>query len=124
MRRAWCRVQRGGGISRARVLERIKEADDDDSDVRNLLLGPYVRDAAAEVQGPWRGVVSFAGGRGIGVPAFASARAYYDGYRTEAGPASLIQGLRDYFGAHTYRRSDADGYFHTRWGQDGKEVPA
>jgi 6-phosphogluconate dehydrogenase len=56
------------------------------------------------------------------VPAFTSALAYYDGYRRERGPASLIQGLRDYFGAHTYRRVDKPGSFHTRWAQDGTEV--
>ena len=49
--------------------------------------------------------------------------AYYDGYRRERGPANLIQGLRDFFGAHTYRRTDAEGNYHTRWGQDGAEVP-
>ena len=56
---------------------------------------------------------------GRGVPAFASSLSYYDGYRR---PANLIQGLRDYFGAHTYRRADAKGSFHTRWSQDGIEV--
>ena len=55
----------------------------------------------------------------MAVPAFASALAYYDGYRRERGPANLIQGLRDFFGAHTYRRVDKEGSFHTRWSQDG-----
>jgi 6-phosphogluconate dehydrogenase len=59
---------------------------------------------------------------GVPVPAFSSSLAYYDGYRRERGPANLIQGLRDYFGAHTYRRVDREGSFHTRWGQDGSEV--
>ena len=59
----------------------------------------------------------------MAIPAFASSLSYYDGYRRERGPANLIQGLRDFFGAHTYRRTDADGYFHTRWSQDGEEVP-
>ena len=59
---------------------------------------------------------------GLAVPAFTSSLAYYDGYRRERTPASLIQGLRDYFGAHTYRRTDREGVFHTRWGQDGSEV--
>jgi 6-phosphogluconate dehydrogenase len=59
---------------------------------------------------------------GVAIPAFASSLSYYDGYRRERGPANLIQGLRDYFGAHTYRRADAKGSFHTRWSQDGIEV--
>jgi 6-phosphogluconate dehydrogenase len=58
----------------------------------------------------------------VAVPAFASSLAYYDGYRRERGPANLIQGLRDYFGAHTYRRLDGEGSYHTRWAQDGAEV--
>jgi 6-phosphogluconate dehydrogenase len=56
------------------------------------------------------------------VPAFTSSLAYYDGYRRERGPANILQGLRDFFGAHTYRRTDRDGVFHTRWAQDGVEV--
>jgi 6-phosphogluconate dehydrogenase len=61
---------------------------------------------------------------GIPVPAFSSCLAYYDGYRRARGPAALIQGQRDYFGAHTYRRVDREGAFHVRWSQDGSEVPA
>jgi 6-phosphogluconate dehydrogenase len=61
---------------------------------------------------------------GVPTPAFSSALAYYDGFRRESGPASLIQGLRDYFGAHTYRRTDRDGVFHTLWSEDGREVSA
>ena len=60
--------------------------------------------------------------RGIPAPAFSSSLAYYDAYRRERLPANLVQGLRDYFGAHTYRRIDRDGSFHTRWAQDGEEV--
>jgi len=59
---------------------------------------------------------------GVPTPAFSSALAYYDGYRRERAPANLIQGLRDYFGAHTYKRIDAEGSFHTRWSEDGAEV--
>jgi 6-phosphogluconate dehydrogenase len=58
----------------------------------------------------------------VAAPAFSSALAWYDGYRREQGPASLVQGLRDYFGAHTYRRVDREGSFHTRWAQDGTEM--
>ena len=59
---------------------------------------------------------------GVPVPAFSSCLAYYDGLRRARGPANLIQGLRDLFGAHTYRRTDREGVFHTRWDQDGAEV--
>jgi 6-phosphogluconate dehydrogenase len=83
---------------------------------------PYVRDAVAEAQDSWRRVIGHGISRGIAMPAFTSSLAYYDGYRRERGPASLIQGLRDYFGAHTYRRVDREGSFHTRWAQDGTEV--
>ena len=66
-------------------------------------------------------MVGLAVEHGVPVPAFSSALAYYDGYRRERGPANLLQGLRDYFGAHTYRRLDRAGTFHTRWPQDGVE---
>lgn len=115
-------IWRGGCIIRARFLDRIREAYADDPGLQNLLLAPYFRDAVNRAQESWRKVVALAVTNGIAVPAFSSALAYYDGYRTAAGPANLIQGLRDYFGAHTYRRTDAEGYFHTRWGQDGEEV--
>jgi 6-phosphogluconate dehydrogenase len=71
---------------------------------------------------PWRRVVAMAIENGVAVPAFASSLAYYDGLRRSRGPANLLQGLRDYFGAHGYRRLDKEGVFHTRWGQDGAEV--
>ena len=61
---------------------------------------------------------------GVPVPAFSSSLAYYDGYRRATGPASLIQGLRDLFGAHTYQRTDKEGAFHVQWGGDGTEHPA
>ena len=70
----------------------------------------------------WRKVVGLAVENGIPVPAFASSLAYYDGLRRARGPANLLQGLRDYFGAHTYARLDKPGKFHTRWSQDGDEV--
>jgi 6-phosphogluconate dehydrogenase len=119
---AMARIWRGGCIIRARFLNRITEAYEADPALTNLLMVPYFRDAVAEAQDAWRRVVAHAVDRGIAVPAFTSALAYYDGYRRERGPASLIQGLRDYFGAHTYRRVDKPGSFHTRWAQDGTEV--
>ena len=114
-------IWRGGCIIRARFLDRIKEAYSADPELRNLLLAPYFRDAVAQGQEAWRRVVGLAVEHGVPVPAFASALAYYDGYRRERGPANLLQGLRDYFGAHTYRRVDRPGTFHTRWAQDGVE---
>ena len=73
-------------------------------------------------QDSWRKVVAHAAQAGIPTPAFSSSLAYYDGYRRATGPASLIQGLRDLFGAHTYQRVDREGMFHTMWGADGREV--
>jgi 6-phosphogluconate dehydrogenase len=119
---ALARIWRGGCIIRARFLDRIREAYEQHPDLANLLLAPYFRDAVAASQDAWRRVVGTAALVGVPVPAFSSALAYYDGYRRERGPANLIQGLRDYFGAHTYRRLDKPGSFHTRWGQDGGEV--
>jgi 6-phosphogluconate dehydrogenase len=115
-------IWRGGCIIRARFLDRIREAYDEHPDTANLLMVPYFRDAVAESQDAWRRVVGRAAELGIAAPAFSSSLAYYDGYRRERGPANLIQGLRDLFGAHTYRRIDREGSFHTRWSQDGKEV--
>ena len=115
-------IWRGGCIIRARFLNRIRDAYEEHPDTLNLLLVPYFSEAVGEAQDAWRNVVSRAAELGIAVPAFGSSLAYYDGYRRERGPANLIQGLRDFFGAHTYRRTDAEGSFHTRWSQDGTEV--
>ncbi|HEY7073862.1 MAG TPA: NADP-dependent phosphogluconate dehydrogenase [Solirubrobacteraceae bacterium] len=115
-------IWRGGCIIRARFLNRIRDAYAEQPDTANLLLLPYFRDAVAEAQDAWRRVIAVAAELGVATPAFSSSLAYYDGYRRERGPASLIQGLRDYFGAHTYRRTDREGVYHTRWGQDGSEV--
>jgi len=115
-------IWRGGCIIRARFLDRIKEAYDAEPRLKNLLLAPYFSAAVIDAQSAWRRVVTQAIAAGVPVPAFSSALAYYDGYRRERGPANLIQGLRDYFGAHTYRRVDAFGAFHTRWAQDGAQV--
>ena len=117
-------IWRGGCIIRARFLNRIKEAYEAHADLENLLLAPYFRDAIARTQGSWRQVLAMAIESGVPTPAFASSLAFYDGYRRERTPANLIQGLRDYFGAHTYKRVDREGSFHTRWAQDGKEVEA
>jgi len=119
---AMATIWRGGCIIRAQFLNRISEAYDEHGDIENLMMVPYFTQALAEAQDAWRRVVVAATQQGVAIPAFSSSLSYYDGYRRERGPANLIQGLRDYFGAHTYRRLDGDGSFHTRWGQDGAEV--
>jgi 6-phosphogluconate dehydrogenase len=115
-------IWRGGCIIRARFLDRIREAFQAHPDLRNLLLADYFRDAVGDTQDAWRRVVATAVELGVPTPAFASSLAYYDGFRRERGPANLLQGLRDFFGAHTYRRLDRPGSFHTRWSEDGEEV--
>src|SRR4051794_32925440 len=116
------KIWRGGCIIRARFLNRITDAYAEQPELVNLLMAPYFRDAVADAQDAWRKVIVAAVEQGVAVPAFSSSLAYYDGYRRERGPANLIQGQRDFFGAHTYRRVDKEGSFHTRWSQDGKEV--
>jgi 6-phosphogluconate dehydrogenase len=117
-------IWRGGCIIRARFLNRIKEAFDEQPDLPNLLMAPYFVEAVKNAQDSWRRVIRTAVEIGVPTPAFSSSLAYYDGYRRERSPANLIQGLRDYFGAHGYRRVDREGSFHVRWPQDGAEVPA
>ena len=117
-------IWRGGCIIRARFLNRIKEAFDEQPDLPNLLMAPYFVEAVKNAQDSWRRVIRTAVEIGVPTPAFSSSLAYYDGYRRERSPANLIQGLRDYFGAHTYKRLDAEGSFHTLWSEDGSEVPA
>ena len=106
---------RGGCIIRAVFLQRIKEAFDVDANLENLLLAPYFKDAVTAAQDAWRHVVTTAVELGIPTPAFATALAYYDGYRRERLPANLLQAQRDYFGAHTYERLDKEGWFHAEW---------
>jgi 6-phosphogluconate dehydrogenase len=117
-------IWRGGCIIRARFLDRIREAYEADPGLRNLLFAEYFRDAVGQAQDAWRRVVATAVTLGVPTPAFASSLAYYDGFRRERGPANLLQAQRDFFGAHTYRRTDRPGSFHTRWSEDGQEVEA
>ncbi|MFC4951102.1 NADP-dependent phosphogluconate dehydrogenase [Pseudonocardia sp. GCM10023141] len=119
---AMATIWRGGCIIRAQFLNRIRDAYTEHGDVTNLLMVPYFTEAVANAQDAWRRVVITATEQGVAIPAFASSLSYYDAYRRERGPASLIQGLRDFFGAHTYRRIDVEGSYHTRWPQDGVEV--
>ena len=108
---------RGGCIIRSIFLGKIKEAFDKNPDLENLLLDPYFKDIVISAQDGWREVVSTAALNGIPVPAFSTALAYYDGYRSERLPANLLQAQRDYFGAHTYERTDKPRgeFFHTNW---------
>jgi 6-phosphogluconate dehydrogenase len=115
-------IWRGGCIIRAQFLDRIKDAYAESPDLPNLMLAPFFQQALASSQRSWRSVVTQAVEQGVPIPAFASSLAYYDGYRRGRGPANLIQGLCDYFGAHTYHRIDREGSFHTRWAQDGTEI--
>ncbi|HZH59239.1 MAG TPA: NADP-dependent phosphogluconate dehydrogenase [Metabacillus sp.] len=108
-------IFRGGCIIRAQFLQKIKDAYDRDPQLANLLLDPYFNEIAANYQTALRKVISLAIENGIPVPAFSSAIAYYDSYRSETLPANLLQAQRDYFGAHTYQRIDKEGVFHTNW---------
>jgi 6-phosphogluconate dehydrogenase len=106
---------RGGCIIRAQFLDRIKEAFDAQPDLENLLLHPYFTDAIHKAQRSWRRVVATATNLGLPVPAFSTALAYYDSVRRERLPANLLQAQRDYFGAHTFQRTDKEGTFHAEW---------
>lgn len=108
-------IFRGGCIIRAAFLQKIKEAYDRDPELDNLLLDSHFKNIAESYQGALRQVISLAVAQGVPVPSFSSALAYYDSYRTAVLPANLIQAQRDYFGAHTYERTDKDGVFHTEW---------
>ena len=116
------KIWRGGCIIRAQFLNRITEAYAADPGLVALLTAPYFRDALAGAQEAWRRVVVAAAGAGIPSPAFSSSLAYYDGLRADRLPAALVQGQRDFFGAHTYRRIDRDGTFHTLWSGDRSEI--
>lgn len=109
------RIWRGGCIIRARFLDEIRVAFERDPDLSNLLLDPALGGAVQERQGALRRVIQLAVQNGIPCLAFSASLAYYDAYRTARLPANLTQSQRDYFGAHTYRRVDKEGVFHTEW---------
>jgi 6-phosphogluconate dehydrogenase len=123
-RGAMATIWRGGCIIRARFLDRIREAYDKDPILPSLLVAPYFAGAVSDGVASWRRVVADAARAGLPTPAFSSSLAYFDGLRRDRLPAALIQGLRDDFGAHTYRRVDRDGAFHTQWAGDKTESPA
>ncbi len=106
---------RAGCIIRAVFLTKIKDAYDRHPGLPNLLLDPYFASAIGKGGKAWRRVIATAVDLGIPVPAFSSALAYYDSYRSAVLPANLLQAQRDFFGAHTYRRLDREGVFHTQW---------
>lgn len=108
---------RGGCIIRSAFLDKIKVAFDNNPSITNLMLDPFFKEKIEKAQKGWRNVVSSAVTNGIPVPAISSALGYYDGYRCEKLPANLLQAQRDYFGAHTYERTDKPRgeFFHTNW---------
>ncbi len=108
---------RGGCIIRSAFLGKIKEAYDNNPGITNLLLDPFFKEKMEKAQKGWRNVVAASVQNGVPVPAISSALAYFDGYRTERLPANLLQAQRDYFGAHTYERTDKPRgeFFHTNW---------
>jgi 6-phosphogluconate dehydrogenase len=117
------RIWRGGCIIRARLLERIRRAYAGGA-LPTLLADEQVARDLGRAQEGWRRVLALAVGAGVPVPGFSAALAYYDTVRAERLPAALLQGLRDLFGAHTYRRVDRPGTFHTLWSGDRREVEA
>lgn len=115
---------RGGCIIRSVFLGKIKEAFEKNPKLSNLMLDPFFRSAIKQAQRSWRNVVATAAKKGIPVPAFSTALAFYDSYRSERLPANLLQAQRDYFGAHTYERIDQPRgqFFHTNWTGRGGTV--
>ena len=108
---------RGGCIIRSAFLNNIRDAFAKDAELTNLLLDPFFEKAVENAQSSWRRVVATSATLGIPMPAISSALAYFDGYRTERLPANLLQAQSDYFGAHTYERTDKPKgeFFHTNW---------
>ena len=118
---AVARIWRGGCIIRAKFLNRISEAFESGEANVSLLFAPYFKNAIETAEKSWRNVVAQAAVNGLPTPAFASSLSYFDGLRSKRLPAALIQGQRDYFGAHTYQRVDQPGAFHTLWAEPGRE---
>ena len=108
---------RGGCIIRSAFLGKIKDAFDKNADLANLLVDPYFAEQIQKAQAAWRRIIASGVTNGIPLPAMSSALAYFDGYRTARLPANLLQAQRDFFGAHTYERTDKPRgeFFHTNW---------
>jgi len=115
-------VFRGGCIIRAGFLQKITEAYERDADLANLLLDPYFRETVEKADANWRKVVGAAVEFGVPSPTFSSALAYFDSYRTANLPQNLLQAQRDYFGAHTYERTDKERgkFYHIDWPEPGR----
>ena len=115
-------IFRGGCIIRAIFLQKITEAFERDGKLANLLLDPYFQGEVDKLQTQWRKVISTAALQGVPAPCMGSALSYYDGYRSEKLPANLLQGQRDYFGAHTYERTDQPRgkFYHIDWPEAGR----
>jgi 6-phosphogluconate dehydrogenase len=116
------KIWRGGCIIRAQFLNRIADAYDENPNIATLLEAPYFAEAVAEGEAAWRRVVATAALSGVPVPGFGAALSYYDSLASERLPAALVQGQRDFFGAHTYKRVDKDGTFHTLWSGNRSEI--
>jgi 6-phosphogluconate dehydrogenase len=117
-------IWRNGCIIRAAFLDRITAAYRARADLPSLLSDRHFAEEIGAAQDDWRAVVAAAAAGGVPAPGFSAALAYYDALRAERLPAALTQAQRDFFGAHTYRRADRDGVFHTLWGGDRREVDA
>ncbi|MFB6813303.1 NADP-dependent phosphogluconate dehydrogenase [Streptomyces sp. NPDC056347] len=115
-------IWRAGCIIRAAFLDRIRAAYDTRPDLPSLLSDARFAEEIGAAQDDWRAVVAEAVRQGVPTPGFAAALSYYDGLRADRLPAALTQAQRDFFGAHTYRRTDRRGSFHTLWGGDRSEV--
>ncbi|OTQ57368.1 NADP-dependent phosphogluconate dehydrogenase [Gilliamella sp. A7] len=109
------KIFRAGCIIRAQFLQKITDAYSENNSIDNLLLAPYFSKTVEAYQQSLRDVICLAVSQGIAVPTLSAAIAYYDSYRSAVLPANLIQAQRDYFGAHTYKRIDKEGVFHTDW---------
>ena len=116
------KIWRGGCIIRAQFLNRIADAYGKNENLLSLLFDDYFAKAIDSSLASWRSVVAHSSLAGIPNPAFASSLSYYDGLRAERLPAALVQGQRDFFGAHTYKRVDREGVFHTLWSADRSEI--
>ena len=124
MRAAIALMWRGGCIIRSVFLGRIKEAFDKDPDIANILLDPYFSGKLAEAQQGWRNVLCTAIQNGVPAPCLTAGLQYYDGYRCSRLPANMLQAQRDFFGAHTYERTDRPRgeFFHTNWTGHGGDT--
>lgn len=116
------RIWKGGCIIRARFLNKIKHAFSENPGLPNLLLAPEFKQTILDRQSAWRDVVAMAAQYGVPVPAFSASLDYFDSYRRAQLPQNLTQAQRDYFGAHTYKRVDKDGTFHTEWAKETAAV--